>query len=108
VILGPEEVRAGHRWSRHAAWLLDLCATEPDLTVEVIVQRLSEGLGVKTSEAMRSAYIEKVLFPTLAPGDTVISDNLASHKGGAVRQAIEAVGTNLLYLPPYSPDLGKI
>jgi transposase len=53
-------------------------------------------------------YIEKVLVPTLSRGDTVIIDNLASHKGAAIRQAIEAVGANLLYLPPYSPDLNPI
>ena len=50
-------------------------------------------------------YIEKVLVPTLARGDTVIIDNLSSHKVAGVREAIEAVGARLIYLPPYSPDL---
>jgi transposase len=54
------------------------------------------------------AYIEQVLVPTLAPGDIVIMDNLSSHKVAGVRQAIEAVGAKLLYLPPYSPDLNPI
>ena len=54
------------------------------------------------------AYIEKVLVPTLVPGDIVIMDNLGSHKGTAVRQAIRAVGARLLFLPPYSPDLNPI
>ena len=196
----------------HAAWLLDLTAAEPDLTLEAIVQRLLAGLGLKTSEAAvrrffkrhaitfkknaarrragsarriagsrtlegsaRQAltppnwcsstrpaptpdgprlramsrgkrlvcktpwghwktttftcglrcdglvapwvlegpmtgdvfrvYIEKVLVPTLSQGDTVVIDNLASHKVAGVREAIEAVGAKLLYLPPYSPDL---
>jgi Transposase and inactivated derivatives len=53
-------------------------------------------------------YVEKVLVPTLSPGDTVIIDNLASHKVAGVREAIEAVGAKLLYLPPYSPDLNPI
>lgn len=53
-------------------------------------------------------YIEKVLAPTLSPGDTVVIDNLASHKVAGVREAIEAVGAKLLYLPPYSPDLNPI
>jgi len=53
-------------------------------------------------------YIEKVLAPTLSPGDTVVIDNLASHKVTGVREAIEAVGAKLLYLPPYSPDLNPI
>jgi transposase len=55
-----------------------------------------------------TAYVEQFLVPTLAPGDIVIMDNLGSHKGPAVRAAIEAVGSHLLYLPPYSPDLNPI
>ena len=51
------------------------------------------------------AYVDQILVPTLARGDIVIIDNLGSHKGRAVRQAIERVGATLLYLPPYSPDL---
>jgi len=54
------------------------------------------------------AYIEQVLVPNLSPGDIVIMDNLASHKVTGVRQAIEAAGASLLYLPPYSPDLNPI
>jgi len=54
------------------------------------------------------AYVEQILVPTLASGDIVIMDNLGSHKGQAVRDAIERVGATLLYLPPYSPDLNPI
>lgn len=54
------------------------------------------------------AYVEQVLVPTLRPGDIVVMDNLGSHKGAGVRQAIEAAGATLLYLPPYSPDLNPI
>jgi transposase len=46
--------------------------------------------------------------PTLRPGDIVIIDNLGSHKGKAVRQAIRAAGAKLFFLPPYSPDLNPI
>lgn len=53
-------------------------------------------------------YVEKVLVPTLRPGDIVIMDNLASHKRSAVRRAIRAVGARLLFLPKYSPDLNPI
>ena len=45
------------------------------------------------------AYVEQVLAPTLASGDIVVMDNLGSHKVARVRQAIEACGANLLYLP---------
>ncbi|MHC2584067.1 transposase [Bradyrhizobium diazoefficiens] len=50
-------------------------------------------------------YVEKVLAPTLAPGEIVVLDNLGSHKGKAARQAIRARGAHLIFLPPYSPDL---
>jgi len=53
-------------------------------------------------------YLEKVLVPELRPGDTVIMDNLSSHKGQKVRQTIETAGATLLYLPPYSPDFNPI
>jgi transposase len=54
------------------------------------------------------AYIEQMLAPALRPGDLVVLDNLSSHKIVGVRQAIEARGASLLYLPPYSPDLNPI
>ena len=54
------------------------------------------------------AYIQQFLVPTLTPGDIVVLDNLSSHKVDGVREAIEAVGAALLYLPPYSPDLNPI
>jgi len=54
------------------------------------------------------AYIEQVLVPTLHRGDTVIMDNLPTHKGSDVRRAIEAAGATLRYLPPYSPDFNPI
>jgi transposase len=46
--------------------------------------------------------------PTLKPGDVVIMDNLRSHKIAGVREAIEAAGATLLFIPPYSPDLNPI
>ena len=54
------------------------------------------------------AYVEQFLVPALRPGDVVVMDNLASHKIAGVREAIEAVGCDLWYLPPYSPDLNPI
>jgi putative transposase len=53
-------------------------------------------------------YVDKVLVPTLRPGDIVVMDNLGSHKGKAVRQAIRAAGAKLFFLPKYSPDLNPI
>ena len=54
------------------------------------------------------AYVRQQLVPTLSAGDVVILDNLASHKRVGVREAIEAAGAKLLFLPPYSPDLNPI
>ena len=54
------------------------------------------------------AYVEQFLAPTLKPGDIVIMDNLPAHKVIGVREAIEAAGASLRYLPPYSPDLNPI
>ena len=51
------------------------------------------------------AYVEQVLTPTLKKGDIVFMDNLRTHKVDGVRQAIEAVGASVRYLPAYSPDL---
>jgi transposase len=53
-------------------------------------------------------YVEKVLVPTLRPGDIVIMDNLGSHRGKVVRQLIRAAGAKLFFLPKYSPDLNPI
>ena len=53
-------------------------------------------------------YVEKVLVPTLKPGDIVIMDNLGSHKGKVVRALIRSVGAKLFFLPKYSPDLNPI
>ena len=55
--------------------------------------------GAINGEAFR-AYVEQFLAPTLAAGDIVIADNLASHKVAGVREAIEARGASLLFLPP--------
>jgi transposase len=63
--------------------------------------------GSITGEAFL-AYVREVLVPTLSPGDIVVIDNLSSHKGHPVREAIEAAGATLLFLPSYSPDFNPI
>ena len=54
------------------------------------------------------AYVERCLAPTLKRKDIVIMDNLRAHKVPGVREAIEAEGASLRYLPQYSPDLNPI
>jgi transposase len=63
--------------------------------------------GAIDGESFRT-YVDKVLVPTLKPGDIVIMDNLGSHKGKAVRQLIRSAGAKLFFLPKYSPDLNPI
>ena len=54
------------------------------------------------------AWVRQFLVPALSPGDTVVMDNLSSHKVVGIRETIEAAGATLLYLPPYSPDFNPI
>jgi transposase len=54
------------------------------------------------------AYVARVLVPELKRGDTVVMDNLSSHKRPQVKALIEAVGARVLHLPPYSPDFNPI
>ena len=44
-------------------------------------------------------FLEQVLCRALKPGDLVVMDNLSSHKIPAVRERIEKLGAQLLYLP---------
>ncbi len=53
-------------------------------------------------------WLETCLIPSLKPGQIVIADNATFHKGGRIKELIEAAGCQLKYLPPYSPDLNKI
>jgi transposase len=53
-------------------------------------------------------YLNKLLCPSLKPGQVVVLDNLSVHKGKKVGKLIEAVGCSVRYLPPYSPDYSPI
>jgi transposase len=61
-----------------------------------------------TDAAVFRAYVKHVLVRALKPGQIVVLDNLASHKGQEVQETIEAAGAELWFLPPYSPDLNPI
>ena len=54
------------------------------------------------------AFVEQVLVPELREGDIVVMDNLSSHKRARTRELIEQAGAELVFLPPYSPDLNPI
>ena len=53
-------------------------------------------------------YLKDVLIPTLHPGDIVVMDNLRTHHIQAVGELLHGAGAEVLYLPPYSPDLNPI
>ncbi len=61
-----------------------------------------------TNTLVFHGFVESFLAPVLRPGDIVVMDNLSSHKANCVAEAIEAVGAEVWYLPPYSPDLNPI
>ena len=53
-------------------------------------------------------WLESCLIPILQPGEWVILDNATCHHGGRIAQLIQAKGAQVVYLPPYSPDLNRI
>lgn len=65
-------------------------------------------LGGPINRVTFQTHVEQVPVPELTPGDIVVMEDLANHKGAAVRDAIEAKGAQLLFLPPYSPDFHPI
>ena len=74
------------------------------------VEGMGPSLAVEgtTDREVFEAYVEEVLAPSLRPGQVVVMDNLTAHKGERVRELVEGRGCELLYLPPYSPDLNPI
>jgi transposase len=61
-----------------------------------------------TDKEIFGVYVERILLPALKPGDTVIMDNLSSHKGEQILKMIEQAGCQARFLPAYSPDLNPI
>ena len=68
----------------------------------------SLAIGGTTTREVFEAYVEQILAPTLRAGQVVAMDNLAVHKSARARELVEAQGRELLFLPPYSPDLNPI
>ena len=73
-----------------------------------------EGIGAamtvegSTTQKVFEAYVEKVLAPTLKPGQVIIVDNLSAHKGQKVKRLIESRAASVVFLPAYSPDFNPI
>ena len=83
----------------HVSWLATLTplGVGPSLVVPGAVDR-----------AAFDAFVERLLVPSLRPGQAVVLDNLSVHKSARARAAVEAAGCRLLFLPTYSPDFNPI
>ena len=82
----------------------------PKTTTVLSSMRLNGKMAYTTYEGGTTgdrfvSYIKEILLPTLTKGDIIVMDNMRSHHVKAVAEAIEDAGINLLYLPPYSPDM---
>jgi transposase len=84
--------------------------TKTTLIASLSLQGMGEAFLLEgaADAAVFETYLEQILVPSLHSGQTVVLDNLNTHHGEQVRQAIEAKGCHLLYLPSYSPDLSPI
>jgi len=100
--------------SKRGARLIDTSPRGHWKTTTLIAALGLEGVRCSTvvdgavNAAVFESFVEQVLVPELRPGDVVVMDNLSSHKSAKTRELIEAAGAELVFLPPYSPDLNPI
>ena len=80
------------------------------LLSSMTIEGMGPSLSVEgaTTSRVFETYVEKVLLPSLQPGQIVVMDNLSAHKPKRIREFIEQRGCELLYLPSYSPDYNPI
>ncbi len=103
-----------YAWSRRGERAFGSAPRNWGKNVTLLASMSAEGMGGclavegATTRGVFEAYLERVLAPSLRPGQVVVMDNLSSHKGGRVREIVEGRGCEILYLPPYSPDLNPI
>jgi len=84
--------------------------TKTTLLASMSLEGMGPSMAVEgsTNKEVFEVYVEHFLAPTLKEGQVVVMDNLSAHKGERARKLIEERGCQLLYLPPYSPDLNPI
>jgi transposase len=101
-------------WSRRGQRVCFEAPRNWGANVTLLASMTHEGMGPSlavegsTTKAVFEIYVDRVLAPSLSPGQIVVMDNLSSHKGPRIRELIEGRGCELMYLPPYSPDLNPI
>jgi transposase len=107
-------LRPLYAWSRRGERALCSAPRNWGPNVTLLSSMTLSGMGPSlavegaTTRAVFEAYVEEALCPSLSSGQVVVMDNLSAHKGGRVRKLIEGRGCEVLYLPPYSPDLNPI
>ncbi len=91
--------KAPRNWGKNVSLIcaIDSGGVKPSMSVE----------GAVNAKAFE-AYVERFLIPTLKRGQIVVMDNLSVHKSRRVERLVEDAGCELLFLPPYSPDLNPI
>ncbi len=103
-----------YAWSRRGERAFAKVPRNWGANVTLLASMSAEGMGRclavegSTTRGVFETYLQRVLAPSLSPGQVVVMDNLSAHKGGRVREIVEGRGCELLYLPPYSPDLNPI
>ena len=103
-----------YAWSRRGERALASVPCNWGANVTLLASMSAEGMGPclavegPTTGEVFETYLKRALAPTLGRGQVVVMDNLSSHKGAWVRELIEGRGCELIYLPPYSPDLNPI
>jgi transposase len=103
-----------YAWSRRGERAFASVPRNWKTNVTLLASMSAEGMGPclavegSTTKEVFETYLERVLAPSLWPGQIVVMDNLSSHKGERVREIIAGRSCELLYLPPYSPDLNPI
>ena len=104
-----------YAWSRRGERALARVPRNWGANVTLLASMSAEGMGPSlavegptTREEVFEVYLEHFLAPALRPGQVVVMDNLSAHKGDRVRDLIEERGCEVVYLPPYSPDLNPI
>ncbi len=103
-----------YAWSRRGERAIGSAPRNWGKNVTLLASITSGGVGPclavegPTTRGVFEAYLEQVLAPSLRPGQVIVLDNLSAHKGGRVREIVEEAGCELVYLPPYSPDLNPI
>ncbi len=103
-----------YAWSRRGERALASVPRNWGANVTLLASMSAEGMGPclavegSTTREVFKTYLKRALAPSLRPGQVVVMDNLSSHKAARVRELIEERGCELMYLPPYYPDLNPL